>query len=69
GIQASPRQPILHYNLSCYLSLAGEVPTAIEHLTKAIALDRRYRDLTQVEPDFDPIRSDPRFVAVTHLAC
>lgn len=69
GITASPRQPVLHYNLACYLSLAGEVQPAIEHLTKAIALDRRYRELTDVEPDFDPIRSDPRFVAVTHLAC
>jgi type II secretory pathway predicted ATPase ExeA len=40
-----------------------------EHLTKAIAIDRRFRELTQVEPDFDPIRSDPRFVEATHLAC
>lgn len=69
GVQASPRQPVLHYNLACYLSLAGHVQPAIEHLTKAIAIDRRFRDLTQVEPDFDPIRSDPRFLAVTHLAC
>jgi tetratricopeptide (TPR) repeat protein len=69
GVDASPRQPVLHYNLACYLSLAGNVQPAIEHLTKAIAIDRRFRDLTQVEPDFDPIRSDPRFVAVTHLAC
>jgi tetratricopeptide (TPR) repeat protein len=69
GVQASPRQPVLHYNLACYLSLAGDVQPAIEHLTKAIAIDKRYRDLTQVEPDFDPIRADPQFVAVTHLAC
>ena len=69
GMRASPRQPILHYNLACYLSLAGEGATAIRHLTKAIALDKRFRDLTQLEPDFDPIRSDPQFVAVTHLAC
>ena len=69
GVQASPRQPVLHYNLACYLSLAGNVQPAIEHLTKAIAIDRRFRDLTQVEPDFDPIRSDPRFVEVTHVAC
>jgi tetratricopeptide (TPR) repeat protein len=69
SLSASPRQPVLHYNLSCYLSLAGRVQPAIEHLTKAITLDRRFRDLTQIEPDFDPIRSDPRFVAVTHVNC
>ena len=67
GLVASPQQPILHYNLSCYLSLGGDVQAAIEHLTKAISIDKRFRDLTQIEPDFDPIRSDPRFVAVTHL--
>jgi tetratricopeptide (TPR) repeat protein len=69
GLEACPRQPILHYNLACYLSLAGNVQRAIEHLTKAIAIDRRFRDLTQSESDFDPIRSDPGFVAATHLAC
>jgi tetratricopeptide (TPR) repeat protein len=67
GLVASPDQPILHYNLACYLSLGGDVQAAIEHLTKAISIDKRFRDLTQIEPDFDPIRSDPRFVAVTHL--
>jgi tetratricopeptide (TPR) repeat protein len=67
GLDASPREPILLYNLACYHSLAGSVQAAIEHLTKAISLDDRYRDLTGAEPDFDPIRQDPRFVAVTHV--
>ena len=67
GLTAAPDQPILHYNLACYLSLGGDVQAAIEHLTKAISIDKRFRDLTQIEPDFDPIRSDPRFLAVTHL--
>lgn len=65
GRAVSPRQPILMYNLACYHSLAGNVPAAIENLTQAIALDDRYRDLTGSERDFDPIRADPRFVAVT----
>jgi len=68
GLEATPRQPILHYNLSCYLSLGGRVQAAIEHLTRAIAIDGRFRDLTEVEPDFDPIRADPRFVAATSVA-
>jgi tetratricopeptide (TPR) repeat protein len=67
GLRASPREPILLYNLACYHALAGRVQAAIEHLTKAISLDDRYRDLTGAEPDFDPIRQDPRFVAVTHV--
>lgn len=67
GRTRSPHQPILMYNLACYHSLAGNVPAAIENLTQAIALDARYRDLTGSERDFDPIRSDPRFVAALHV--
>jgi tetratricopeptide (TPR) repeat protein len=67
GRDASPQQPIVLYNLACYHSLAGNVPAAIDHLTQAITLDDRYRDLTGTERDFDPIRSDPRFVAATHV--
>lgn len=67
GLDASPRQPILLYNLACYHSLAGNVAAAIDHLTRAISLDDRFRDLTGTERDFDPIRSDPRFVAATHV--
>jgi len=67
GIAAAPQQPILHYNLACYLSLEGSVQAAIEHLTQAIAIDGRFRALTEAEPDFDPIRGDPRFVAVTSV--
>ena len=67
GLDASPRQPILLYNLACYHSLAGNVAAAIDHLPRAISLDDRFRDLTGTERDFDPIRSDPRFVAATHV--
>jgi len=67
GLDTAPRQPILLYNLACYHSLAGNVGTAIDHLTRAISLDDRFRDLTGTERDFDPIRSDPRFVAATHV--
>lgn len=67
GLEAAPGQPILLYNLACYHSLAGDVAAAIDHLTRAIAIDARFRDLTGTERDFDPIRSDPRFVAATHV--
>lgn len=67
GLNASPRQPILLYNLACYYSLDRNVAAAIDHLARAIAIDSRFRDLTGTERDFDPIRSDPRFVAATHV--
>ncbi len=67
GLRAFPGQAILLYNLACYHSLAGDVAVAIERLTQAIALDPRFRDMTGAEHDFDPIRSDPRFVAATSV--
>lgn len=67
GLASSPDQAILLYNLACYHSLAGDVATAIDYLTRAISIDSRFRDLTGAERDFDPIRSDPRFVAATHV--
>ncbi|MGI9177379.1 MAG: TPR end-of-group domain-containing protein [Pirellulales bacterium] len=67
GLEAAPGQPLLLYNLACYHSLAGDVSAAVDHLTRAISLDDRFRDLTGAERDFDPIREDPRFVAVTHV--
>jgi tetratricopeptide (TPR) repeat protein len=68
GLAVFPGLPVLHYNLACYHSLAGNVPAAIDHLQKAIELDDTFRDLTGSERDFDSIRSDPRFVAVVHVA-
>jgi tetratricopeptide (TPR) repeat protein len=67
GLEAAPSQPLLLYNLACYHSLAGDVTAAVDHLTKAISIDDQFRNLTVAERDFDPIRSDPRFVAVTHV--
>ena len=64
SIDVCDNEPILAYNLSCYHSLAGNVPAAIKYLTKAISSDDRFRSLTSRESDFDPIRNDPRFVAV-----
>lgn len=65
AVETFPDQPVLHYNLACYHSVAGDVAAAVEHLTRAITMDDRFRDLTGTERDFDAIRSDPRFVAVT----
>lgn len=66
ALRHEPNEAILHYNLACYLSLAGEKSRALEHLSRALALDADYRNLIDTEPDFDPIRSDPEFQALTN---
>lgn len=60
-------EAILHYNLACYFSLAGHRELALSHLSQALSLDGSYRDLIGQEADFDNIRSDPEFLAITSI--
>lgn len=51
-----------HYNLACYLALAGETDAAIEHLRTAIELDRgSVMKWLPEDTDLDPLRDDRRF--------
>lgn len=65
--EVSPEEAIVHYNLACYWSLAGKKQRSLAYLSRAISLDSNYRDLLIDEPDFDPIRSDPEFRALTEI--
>ena len=56
---------IVHYNLACYWSLAGNVKLAVTYLSQAFDLEPEYRDLVHRERDFDPIRNHPHFQALT----
>jgi len=60
-IGRSPDQAELHYNLACYWSLAGNTDRAISRLASAVELLPDYRFRIGEEPDFEQIRSDPRF--------
>ncbi len=62
-----PGEAIIYYNLACYWSLANNVKLALEYLSRAFLIDSDYRDLIYAEPDFDPIRSDPRFQELTSV--
>jgi Flp pilus assembly protein TadD len=64
ALAAEPAEALPHYNLACYWSLAGDKRRALEYLSRALALDADYRRKIDGEPDFDPIRSDPRFQAL-----
>ena len=60
-------EAILHYNLACYASLAGNANQAVVSLTAAFEIDPNYRDLVGTERDFDPIRETPEFQALTSV--
>jgi tetratricopeptide (TPR) repeat protein len=65
ALEADANYPILHYNLACYWSLAGNVKLAVRYLSQALDLKPEYRDLIPREHDFDPIRNHPHFQALT----
>jgi hypothetical protein len=64
-IEAYPDQGYLYYNVACCESLAGQAPEAIEHLSQAVAMWDGCRDMAKNDADFDPIRDEPAFAALT----
>ncbi len=56
-----PEYPTLLYNLACLESLTGRKADAIDHLRQSIERSDRSRKLARDDPDFDPIRDEPRF--------
>ncbi|MBI4231543.1 MAG: tetratricopeptide repeat protein [Planctomycetes bacterium] len=60
-----PNEPILPYNLACYLSLLGQREESLQMLERALRLRPAFQVEARSEPDFDPVRDDPRFGALT----
>lgn len=56
-----PDNALLHYNLACYWSLAGQAARAISELQAALRLEDDLRHLIADEPDFDRLRGNPEF--------
>lgn len=67
ALLVEPSEALVHYNLACYWSLAGNKESALTFLATAFDIDSSYRDMVEQESDFDPIRSDPDFLALTSV--
>ena len=65
ALAADPEEPLIHYNLACYWSLAGGKRQSLTYLEQALALDASYRRLIDAESDFDALRNDPDFQALS----
>jgi tetratricopeptide (TPR) repeat protein len=62
----NPSPPgLLHYNLACYWSLAGNAAKALDELAAALDLDPDLRNLIADETDFDQLRGNPEFERLT----
>jgi adenylate cyclase len=60
----SPDDRVVLYNLACFYSLSGEKGTAIDCLEKAAAVGRVTREWIEHDSDLDPIREEPRYLAL-----
>lgn len=61
----NPEAPLLHYNLACYWSLAGNASKALDELSVALDLEPELRSLIAEETDFDQLRGNPEFERLT----
>ena len=64
ALSVAPEEALLHYNLACYWSLAGNKRQCLLFLSQAIDMEPDYRDLVPGESDFDTVRGDPAFKAL-----
>lgn len=64
--RAHPDEPILHYNLACYWSLAGNIERALAELSLSLDLDEGLRERIAAETDFDALRNHPEFDRIIH---
>ncbi|HPM83552.1 MAG TPA: tetratricopeptide repeat protein [Candidatus Anammoximicrobium sp.] len=67
ALAVDDNQAIVHYNLACYWSLAGNAEIALDHLATAFQIDPKFRDLAAEESDFDAIRQHPGFRELTSV--
>jgi len=65
AVKVDASEGILHYNLACYWSLARNRTVALRYLAKALEIDTNFRDMIAAEPDFNALRYDAAFIALT----
>jgi tetratricopeptide (TPR) repeat protein len=61
ALREHPDNALLHYNLACYWSLAGNSPKALDELALALEFDSELRALIANESDFQQLRGNPAF--------
>ena len=61
AVRENPEHALLHYNLSCYWSLAGNPAKSLDELAEALDLDPELRSLIAHESDFNALRGNPDF--------
>ncbi len=61
ALRLDPEEPLLHYNLACYWSLANNPKRALEALIAALEREPDLHSKLADEADFEPLRGHPAF--------
>jgi tetratricopeptide (TPR) repeat protein len=56
------------YNIACAEALLGEADEALGHLRESLEAHPAYAESAREDPDFESIRSDPRFAELVGSA-
>jgi hypothetical protein len=67
ALDVEPGSALVNYNLACYWCLAHNKRQSLAYLSQALSLDGAFRNLIDTEHDFDPLRTDPDFQALTSI--
>ncbi len=65
GLVAHPDNPSLLYELACLDSVSGQHEGALVALARAIEVKPEIRAWARGDDDFDALRANPDFVAMT----
>ena len=61
----TPGEARFLYNLACSEAQLGRKEQALDHLRQAIETNPHLKESAPRDPDFDPIRDEPEFSAIT----
>jgi tetratricopeptide (TPR) repeat protein len=63
----APESGKISYALADLYCRMGQPEDCMEHLKKAVQIDKSFRVLAQNEPDFEPLWEDKKFKAITRI--
>jgi TolB-like protein len=66
ALKARPDAFSTYYNVACAYSVLGDIDDALEMLDRAVQQGRGNLEWIEKDPDFDPLRPDPRFKAIVN---
>jgi tetratricopeptide (TPR) repeat protein len=66
--EMKPKEGKIPYLMADVYCLQGETEKCLEHLRKAIQIDKFFSTLAQNESDFEPLWEDKKFKLITRMA-